>query len=225
LRAIGGPGQYYDSETGLFNNVFRDYDSSTGRYIQSDRKGLQGGQLSTYAYVNNVPLRLTDPEGLCPSQKCLDALKTAGQTKQALDNVAADWNTILSASADYGIDPALLAAIGVRESGFTNVAQSGGGLGAGVFQIDAGANSFVTSAQAYNVTYATNFAAAMLSGNMASLAASYPNLDQTQLLQATAASYNFGAGNISGNPNTIDVGTTGNNYGQNVLDLMSCFDY
>jgi hypothetical protein len=44
-----------------------------------------------------------------------------------------------------------------------------------------------------------------------------------QLLQATAASYKFGTGNISGNPNTIDDGTTGGDYGSTVVGLMSCF--
>jgi hypothetical protein len=63
----------------------------------------------------------------------------------------------------------------------------------------------------------------MLISNMADLQSSYPNLTQAQLLQATAASYNFGVSNISGNPNTIDTGTTGNNYGSNVVNLMSCF--
>jgi hypothetical protein len=63
----------------------------------------------------------------------------------------------------------------------------------------------------------------MLATNMATLSAAYPSLTPDQLLQATAASYNFGTSNISGNPNTIDKGTTGNNYGSNVLLLMDCF--
>lgn len=57
------PGQYYDSETGLSYNYFRDYDPSIGRYIESDPIGLQGG-LNTYAYVNGSPLIDIDPQGL-----------------------------------------------------------------------------------------------------------------------------------------------------------------
>ena len=41
------PGQYYDQETGLHYNYFRDYDPSTGRYIQSDLIGLRGGLMIT----------------------------------------------------------------------------------------------------------------------------------------------------------------------------------
>ncbi len=37
------PGQYYDAETGLHYNYFRDYDPSIGRYVESDPIGLMGG--------------------------------------------------------------------------------------------------------------------------------------------------------------------------------------
>lgn len=57
------PGQYADVETGLSYNYFRTYDSSVGRYSQSDPIGLQGG-LNTYSYVSNRPVTYVDPLGL-----------------------------------------------------------------------------------------------------------------------------------------------------------------
>lgn len=121
----------------------------------------------------------------------------------------ANWPAISSAAAANGIDPALLAAIGVRETGFRNIWQSGAGWGAGVFQIDLAANPGVGVSQAFNVIFSAYYAAGVLAGNQAVLGAEFPNFTGPQLLQATAASYNLGVGGISGNPATIDVGSAG----------------
>ena len=71
-------GQYYDQETALHQNYFRDYDSSTGRYVQSDPIGLEGGSFSTYSYVRGNPLSFIDPEGLETNSACLAACTAVG---------------------------------------------------------------------------------------------------------------------------------------------------
>ena len=43
-------------------NYFRDYSPETGRYIESDPIGLEGG-LNTFGYVEATPLTKSDPEG------------------------------------------------------------------------------------------------------------------------------------------------------------------
>jgi RHS repeat-associated protein len=58
------PGQYVDSESGLFYNHWRYYNPATGRYEQFDPIGLAGGSFSGYDYVNGQPTSFVDPDGL-----------------------------------------------------------------------------------------------------------------------------------------------------------------
>ncbi|SNB56925.1 RHS repeat-associated core domain-containing protein [Marinobacter sp. es.042] len=63
------PGQYFDQETGLHHNYFRDYDPELGRYIQSDPLGLTS-DINYYTYSRSNPLRFFDPLGLLSNEKC-----------------------------------------------------------------------------------------------------------------------------------------------------------
>lgn len=56
------PGQRFDKASGLSYNYFRNYDSSVGRYLESDPVGLNGG-INTYSYAYGDPLGGADPRG------------------------------------------------------------------------------------------------------------------------------------------------------------------
>jgi RHS repeat-associated protein len=72
LSNLRMPGQYLDAETGMHANYFRDYDPTTGRYIESDPLGIDAtiygitiGRVATaaanqslYTYVENNPTNL-----------------------------------------------------------------------------------------------------------------------------------------------------------------------
>ncbi len=95
------PGQYFDNETGLYYNYFRDYDPSIGRYVQSDPIGIIGNTQSAttdiesmltafkqggkslfmglnhlYTYTANNPIIYSDPTG----ESLSSVLITAGLT-------------------------------------------------------------------------------------------------------------------------------------------------
>jgi RHS repeat-associated protein len=58
------PGQYYDSESGLYYNGRRTYDPKNGGiYTQSDPLGLLAG-INTYSYVGQNPINNIDRRGL-----------------------------------------------------------------------------------------------------------------------------------------------------------------
>jgi RHS repeat-associated protein len=61
--ALRFPGQWFQPETGLHQNWMRDYDPTTGRYLQADPLGLVDGA-SVYGYARQSPITYTDPTGL-----------------------------------------------------------------------------------------------------------------------------------------------------------------
>jgi RHS repeat-associated protein len=62
-------GQYFDQETALHYNYYRDYNPALGRYTQADPVGIipqgpRAGLNHLYVYVWNNPIGWTDPKGL-----------------------------------------------------------------------------------------------------------------------------------------------------------------
>lgn len=87
-------GQTYDVETGLHYNFHRDYNPQTGRYVQSDPIGLEGG-LNAFGYVEGNPLSISDLLGWAPTY-------IAGTLNRAIDvyldihNTGADVTNAIS---------------------------------------------------------------------------------------------------------------------------------
>jgi RHS repeat-associated protein len=73
-QSLRFPGQQYEPFGGRHYNHFRDYEPTTGRYVQSDPIGLAGG-LNTYAYVGANPLSYSDPLGLAPRKLSPDSME------------------------------------------------------------------------------------------------------------------------------------------------------
>ncbi|MEH6418357.1 RHS repeat-associated core domain-containing protein [Pseudomonas sp. CGJS7] len=90
------PGQSFDALTGLSYNYFRDYDTSSGRYLQSDPIGLSGG-LSTYSYANSSPLMWFDRHGLAAAAITPDEVSYAASLGQA-----ARWGGLLNSISAAG---------------------------------------------------------------------------------------------------------------------------
>jgi hypothetical protein len=157
---------------------------------------------------------------------CDHGLEMMDKSRDGIQRSFEAWDIIQNAASGTGIDPAMIAAIGIRETNFENIPQIGGGGGHGVFQIDITENPAVRASLAYDLFWAARWVAQSLASNMAALAAKFPHFTGTHLLQAAAASLNLGMKNISGNPRTIDVGTrplTRQNYGMSVLTVIQCY--
>jgi len=152
---------------------------------------------------------------------CFKGLDLANKDMSAVVRASESMSTIRDAARAHGIDPKLLAAIGVRESGFQPGDQKGGGAGVGVFQLSVPPYSRDVAEQ---LSGAANAAAGHIRSDMNRITTSHPNFVQAGVMnQAAAAAYNFGAGSFSGDVSKIDEGTTGGDYGASVVGIMSCF--
>ena len=88
-------GQYHDAETGLYYNLNRYYDPTTGRYLRTDPFG-EG--LNLYSYVFNNPLSHIDPLGLCIANPFKMGQAVFGYISEQLEQYA-PTNPVLQVAA------------------------------------------------------------------------------------------------------------------------------
>ena len=90
-------------------NYFRDYNPKTGRYIESDPIGLDGG-INNYSYVGSSPARWADPFGLRTE---LIGWDPVGLTSSSFGHLSTNingknysfapggWDTLFPGASDY----------------------------------------------------------------------------------------------------------------------------
>lgn len=111
------PGQYYDGESGLYYNYFRDYDPGTGRYVQSDPIGLNGG-INTYVYAVNNPLAFIDLYGLAYfAKRALSGLPWLGKLSNHPGGFGEQFNADISHEHLFFEDNAAPANLGLGPDG------------------------------------------------------------------------------------------------------------
>jgi len=85
LTRYGYTGREWDSDTTLYYYRNRWYDPQMGRFISEDPVGLAGG-INTYSYVENSPVGLVDPLGLCP--------RDSNAPTDSLNSMQSDYNKV-----------------------------------------------------------------------------------------------------------------------------------
>ena len=145
----------------------------------------------------------------------------------ALDRAAKYSAEMQEAANSRKLDWRLIAAIGIRESGFRDISEVGGGPGRGWFQTTP--DSQITAEGASTFATAVGYAAALLRTSIDSFAG--PIAEYGWNPSAVAArGFNTGPFNkytldklLTGDLAELDKGTARNNYVSNTLQLMDCF--
>ncbi len=91
-------GREWDTETGLAYHSARYFDAKAARFISEDPIQWSGRSDNFYTYVNNNPVRWTDPRGLSPSGGCCnqDWLGCVAKCLARYDPLGPAGNTVLT---------------------------------------------------------------------------------------------------------------------------------
>ena len=95
IQSLRLPGQYFDPETGMNHNGFRDYAGSLKRYVESDPIGLRGG-MNTFQYAKGNAFKFSDPLGTTTSTTSQQAQGTNACVKQYLQQHYPDTASLIA---------------------------------------------------------------------------------------------------------------------------------
>ncbi len=148
-----------------------------------------------------------------------------------LQRMDAYKDRLQEAARQHGVPSAVLAGIASRESRAGLALKPSGfakydPAGFGVMQIDVTKNRGLVSTQAtpadaYSQEH-FNRAAGLLSQNVKDVRKAHPDWSEADVLRGAVAAYNFGVRNAQ-NLDTLDIGTTGNDYSGDVIARSQYF--